>query len=308
MSFKCDKCDKEFSSKQLLNRHEKRKTPCSHSGLSCPECGDTFSNRVQLHDHITDTHNVFDASGSSPPSVSGIMSYNSFSRPPLANSQKNTEATDAKSRETLLREVRQIRQLVRDADIDEPDQSVVERSNVRPREHADTRDVVADGQTPSVADPDAPKALRQFGRESQDFIERLEFEELKKVLKLTLTLDTVFAMVKLVQFNSKHPENRNVKIDHADDERVKVFRRGQWRTEDMRDTILNMIGRNRLRFYDVEHLLSRNMRKKSLQTLDQFLDDVEDIANKNKEPDEDYESLIEDIREEVYRASLTESD
>ncbi len=306
MSFRCDKCDKDFSSKQLLSRHEKRKTPCSKtSDLSCAECGQKFSNRTQLHDHVTESHNVFDPSGSSPPAASSILSLRASEEIPKPDARRDVEDATAdglKDRDALLKELRHIRQIVRGG------------TEAETAEHQSTGTAHVTNTDASVASSSAhveastSKPLQQFGRETQDFLERLDFDELKKALKLTPTLDTVYAMVKLVHFNSKHPENRTVKLDSGDDDRVKIFRRGQWRSEDTRDTILNMIARNRLRFYDVEHLMSRNMRKKSLQTLEEFLDDVEDIANKNKETDEDFETLIEDIREELYQASLTEVD
>lgn len=316
MSHKCDKCEKEFVSKHLLTRHEKRKTPCSkNEGFACTDCGQRFNNRIKLHDHITEAHNVFDPSGTSPPAPSSAIAALAAREERDAKADKRVEQDDLlKDKETLLDELRQIRKIVRAANISPPSSST---TKIKPLIEDNPQDTITTTPSEPVKAPhtegateeaiEAPRLPTQFGRESQEYFENLDFDDIKKELKLTPTLDTVFAMIKLININSAHPENRNVKLDSSDDEKVKIYKRGQWRSEDTRETILNMIGRNRLRFYDIEHLLSRNMRKKSLQCLDQFLDEVEDVANKNKEADEDFESLIEDIKEELYKASLVET-
>lgn len=113
-------------------------------------------------------------------------------------------------------------------------QKVFERT---PAASQSATQTTSQNETSVASEPPKPK---QFGRESQDFFEKLEFEQLKRALKLTPTLDTIFAMIKLINFNSEHPENRNVRLDPSDDDHVKIFRRGQWRTEDTRDALLRM--------------------------------------------------------------------
>lgn len=128
--------------------------------------------------------------------------------------------------------------------------------------------------------------VNSFGRESQSHLEDVTFDTLKSTLKLTPESSTLTAMIKFINFNPAVPENHNVKFD--DHEHLAVFRGGRWTSLPKRAVILDLIGRNRLRFYDIEAVLMKNMKKKNIQNLDEYLDNMESIANEDEDPNDDY--------------------
>lgn len=50
--FKCEKCNKEFKTKQDLNRHQLKKIPCDRI-LKCVKCNKDFKTKYNLNRHLT---------------------------------------------------------------------------------------------------------------------------------------------------------------------------------------------------------------------------------------------------------------
>lgn len=145
-----------------------------------------------------------------------------------------------------------------------------------------------------------------FGSEDQSVLDSMSYDELKKALKLTPTLDTLFAMIKLINMNPDIPQNRNILLKDVHGEDIHLFHRGRWNTVGLKETVMNLIGRNRLRFYDLEGILTKHMKKKALTNLDEYLDDIESIANgsRSQSTHEDFDNLIDDIKEELAKLSI----
>lgn len=67
MTFKCNKCNKKFISRYLLDKHTNRKIPCTIE-IKCNRCGKIFSSTIYLNRHLerkTPCENVNVASSSS---------------------------------------------------------------------------------------------------------------------------------------------------------------------------------------------------------------------------------------------------
>ena len=158
--------------------------------------------------------------------------------------------------------------------------------------------------------PTYTRMTLNFGDEDQTMLESMTYDELKKLLKLTPSIDTLFAMVKFININSKIPENQNVMLDEVENT-VLLFCRGKWnKLETTKETILNLICRNRLRFYDIEATLCKHMKKKAFSELDEYLDGLESRANgcsKTDVAEEDLHLLINQIKQELTKLSISQS-
>ncbi len=168
----------------------------------------------------------------------------------------------------------------------------------------ETLDANSAETTSSLSFPDFIPA--NFGNENQDVIESMTYDELKKNLKLTPSTDTLLAMIKKINLNPHTPANRNILMADVKDDKIMLFQRNRWNWLDSKEVIMNLIGRNRLRFYDLEAILTKNLKKKALIILDEFLDDIEAIANgssKADESNEDFNTLFGDIKKELVRLS-----
>ncbi len=121
--------------------------------------------------------------------------------------------------------------------------------------------------------------VNNMGQEFQDHLIRLDYKELKKILKLTPDHESLMAMIRFIHLNDEHPENRNVKIN-ASDNLADVRRKGRWVKEDSDIAIYDLISRNCLRFIDVTETLEKGMQKAKHDALTEYLELAEDMANK----------------------------
>lgn len=266
MTLTCDKCEKTFERKDLYARHLARKTPCSKAE------GYPCKECPKKFSTRNKLHSHIE-------NDHGITAQTTDAKE--ATPTKEDQAASAMASLSRTESVCTLRDRM---------QNVTLPSAVEVPQDA-------------VGNPFRPLS---FGKERQDYLDDMSYDEMKKKLKLTPTLETLFAMIKLININPSVPENRNIFLRNVDDDHILLFHRGQWNTVEIRETVMNLIGRNRLRFYDIEATLGKNMRRKALQSLDEYLDDIEEVANGNVSPGEDFETLIDDIKEELAKVSINE--
>lgn len=121
--------------------------------------------------------------------------------------------------------------------------------------------------------------LNNFGHESQEHLEALSYADLKKILKLTPDHESLIRMITFIHLNEAVPENRTIKLDDKDSNVICVFKRGRWREQNADTVLYDLICRNRLRFVDLEEVLTKNMSKSKFEELTQYLCKAEDMAN-----------------------------
>ena len=121
--------------------------------------------------------------------------------------------------------------------------------------------------------------INGYGSERQEYLESLTYSQLKKILKLSPDNESLLNMIKFIHRNKDHPENVNIKLDSKDSETINVFRNKAWKEEKTEPTIYDLICRSRVRFIDVEPQLTSGMTKTKLESLNDYLDKVEDMSN-----------------------------
>lgn len=145
-----------------------------------------------------------------------------------------------------------------------------------------------------------------FGREDQSALDGLSYDQLKRRLRLASPSEAVLSMVALVHFNPKTPANSNVRAvaqpPDTNERVLQVFRRGRWRTEDGHEAVMDLLARNRLRFYDIEHVLRDRMLKTRFEALQQYLDCLEAVCNGTAVPDADSRALVARVWELIAKA------
>lgn len=144
--------------------------------------------------------------------------------------------------------------------------------------------------------------LNNYGSESQDHLEALSYADLKRTLKLTPDHESLVRMIEFIHLNDAVPQNRTIRLDDKDSSVINVFKRGRWREQNADTVIYDLICRNRLRFVDLEEILSKNMAKNKFQELSQYLCKAEDMANSEKADlhlEYAFNDLMSIIREKV---------
>lgn len=144
--------------------------------------------------------------------------------------------------------------------------------------------------------------LNNYGSESQDHLEALSFADLKKTLKLTPDHESLIRMIAFIYLNEAVPQNRTIRLDDKDSSTINVFKRGRWREQDANTVLYDLICRNRLRFVDLEEILTKNMSKGKFEELSHYLCKAEDMANsENADIHVEYafRDLMSMIREKV---------
>lgn len=144
--------------------------------------------------------------------------------------------------------------------------------------------------------------LNNYGSETQDHLESLSYSDLKKVLKLTPDHESLLRMIAFIHLNDQVPENRTIKLDDKDSSVISVYKRGRWREQNADKVLYDMICRNRLRFVDLEEILSKNMAKNKFLELTQYLIKAEDMANSedaNVHTEYAFQDLMSLIREKM---------
>lgn len=121
--------------------------------------------------------------------------------------------------------------------------------------------------------------LNSYGNESQQHLEALSYADLKRILKLTPDHQSLIRMISFIYLNEAVPENRTIRLDDKDSSVINVFKRGRWREQNADTVLYDLICRNRLRFVDLEEILSKNMAKGKFEELTQYLCKAEDMAN-----------------------------
>lgn len=84
--------------------------------------------------------------------------------------------------------------------------------------------------------------------------------------------------------------------------RFNIFKRGRWREQNADTVLYDLICRNRLRFVDLEAILSKNVAKGKFQELTQYLCKAEDMANSedaNLHLEHAFQDLISAIRDKI---------
>lgn len=121
--------------------------------------------------------------------------------------------------------------------------------------------------------------INNYGQESQAHLERMSYADLKRVLKLTPDHDSLVRMISFIHLNDQVPENRTIRLNDKDSAVIDVFKRGRWREQNADTVLYDLICRNRLRFVDLEEILSKNMAKGKFDELTGYLMKAEDMAN-----------------------------
>ena len=121
--------------------------------------------------------------------------------------------------------------------------------------------------------------LNNYGCETQDHLENLSYTDLKKILKLTPDHESLIHMISFIHLNEAVPQNRTIRLDNKDSSVINVFKRGRWREQNADTVLYDLICRNRLRFVDLEEILSKNMSKGKFEELTRYLIKAEDMAN-----------------------------
>lgn len=144
--------------------------------------------------------------------------------------------------------------------------------------------------------------LNNYGNESQTHLESLSYSDLKKILKLTPDHESLIRMISYIHLNEAVPENRTIRLGDKDSSTINVFKRGRWRERNADSVLYDLICRNRLRFVDLEEILSKNMSKGKFDELTQYLCKAEDMANsENADLHLEYafQDLMSMIREKI---------
>lgn len=121
--------------------------------------------------------------------------------------------------------------------------------------------------------------LNNYGHETQDHLEKLSFQDMKKILKLTPDHNSLTRMITFIHMNDEVPQNRTIRLDDKDSSVINVFRKGKWREKNTDSILYDLICRNRLRFVDVEATLRAGMSKEKYQEFAHYLSKAEDMAN-----------------------------
>lgn len=144
--------------------------------------------------------------------------------------------------------------------------------------------------------------LNNYGHENQDHLEALSYQDLKKILKLTPDHDSLVRMISYIHLNENIPENRTIRLDEKNSTVINVFKRGKWREQNADTVLYDLICRNRLRFVDLEEILSKNMAKGKFEELTQYLCKAEDMANSENADlhlEHAFQDLMSQIREKI---------
>ncbi len=109
--------------------------------------------------------------------------------------------------------------------------------------------------------------LNHYGKEDQSHLESLTYPELKKILKLTPDHDPLLCMIAFIHLNKDVPENQTIKLDDKDSSVMNVYEKGAWTETNADAAIYDLICRNRLRFIDLEEILSTSMASTKFEAL-----------------------------------------
>ena len=198
MTYSCTKCAKAFEHKRDLHRHLKRKTDCTVEAKPKQyEC--QHCNQAFSQRSNLSTH-----------------------------VKTCSKAVDARRLKALEEELAAIKARLPAAA--GPSSSTTTQINTAPL------GINIQGNENQVTNHQIIINFNSFGREDQTFLEQMSAEDIKKRLALQPDLEALLAMCRLIHMNSDHKENSNVMVkDGTSADPALVFRRGEWREEDIKD-------------------------------------------------------------------------
>ena len=244
MSQECDRCHRQFDTRQHLLDHLARKKPCHSRELeeyryNCDKCSKLFK-----HQSSACRHRVKCAQ----PTVQQQLT---IAQGQIADAQR--QIADLNRQMTGMGHTTHI------GDI-----------------HNDNRvDNRVDNSVNSVIQVN----IKAYGCEENAYLEDMTYAQLKRILQLSPDNESLLNMIKLIHKNKDHPENNNIKLDSKDSETINIFKNRAWNAEKTDPTIYDLICRSRLRFIDVEPQLTSGMAKKKLEALNSYLEKAEDMSN-----------------------------
>ena len=144
--------------------------------------------------------------------------------------------------------------------------------------------------------------INNYGREQTGYLDALTFEQLKDILQLTPDNESILKMLAFIHKNPEHPENHNLKLKDVEDEKMEVYKKGDWKEVGTDKTMFDVISRQCLRFLDIEEKLKKGMTKAKYDALARYLDDAEGMTiskDVKQHPEHSFDELMDRAKERV---------